>query len=318
MNMFDVIEENDEIKEEFKGYKNGLVRYGKERWCFLKSTAAMMQEYKNLEVRSTDIWVVTYPKCGTTWTQEMVWQIANNCNFENEKKLDERYTFLEIETVRRELHGSNMDAPSDTIQKLQQAKNPRFIKSHLPLSLLPDNLLEKAKVIYVARNPKDTMVSFLYHHKLLVGHGFDGDLKTFARRFMKDQILWSPFFTHLQQSWEKKDHPNLLFIFYEDMKNDIVPVIDLVSQFLSKSLTKIETEKLANHLDIKNFRKNESVNREHHKDSGVMSKEGNFVRKGEVGGWKDDFKDDPQLNEEFDQWVSQKLKKCDFEFPNYQ
>ena len=46
MNMFDVIEENDEIKEEFKGYKNGLVRYGKERWCFLKSTAAMMQEYK--------------------------------------------------------------------------------------------------------------------------------------------------------------------------------------------------------------------------------------------------------------------------------
>jgi len=61
-----------------------------------------------------------------------------------------------------------MDAPSDTIKKLKKAENPRFIKSHLPLSLLPDDLLEKAKVIYVARNPKDTMVSFFYHHKLIV------------------------------------------------------------------------------------------------------------------------------------------------------
>ena len=93
---------------------------------------------------------------------------------------------------------------------------------------------------------------------------------------------------------------------------------DETAEEMAELQDKIDAEKLADHLDIKNFRINESVNREHHKDSGVMSKEGNFVRKGEVGGWKDDFKDDSQLNEEFDQWVSQQLKKCDFEFPNYQ
>merc|ERR1712198_522212 len=108
-----VIEDNDKIKEEFKGYPDGLVRYGDGNLAILPATAEMIKEYKKMKVRENDIWVVTYPKCGTTWTQEMVWQIANNCNFENEKKLDERYTFLEIETVRRELHGSNMDAPSD-------------------------------------------------------------------------------------------------------------------------------------------------------------------------------------------------------------
>ena len=133
---------------------------------------------------------------------------------------------------------------------------------------------------------------------------------------MKDQVLWSPFFSHLRKSWERKDHPNLLFIFYEDMKNNLMSVIDLVSKFLGYSLHKIDVEKLIDHLDIKNFRNNQSVNKEQYKDNSQMSKNGNFIRKGEVGGWKD-FKDDPELNEEFDQWVSQQLNKCNFHFSNY-
>ena len=48
-----------------------------------------------------------------------------------------------------------------------------------------------------------------------------------------------------------------------------------------------------------------------------MSKNGNFIRKEKVGGWKEDFKDDPKLNKEFDQWVSQQLNKCDLKFSNY-
>ena len=46
---------------------------------------------------------------------------------------------------------------------------PRMIKSHLPLSFLPDNLLETFKVIYVARNMKDAAVSLYYHLKNILG-----------------------------------------------------------------------------------------------------------------------------------------------------
>ena len=41
-----VIEDNDEIIREFKGYKEGLVRYGEEGWVFVPKTAKMLENYK--------------------------------------------------------------------------------------------------------------------------------------------------------------------------------------------------------------------------------------------------------------------------------
>ena len=75
----------------------------------------------------------------------------------------------------------------NTAEMLKDQDERRFIKTHLPLSLLPPSLLSTAKVIYVARNPKDAMVSFYYHHRLIKSHGFVGDLPTFAARMTKDQ-----------------------------------------------------------------------------------------------------------------------------------
>lgn len=51
----------------------------------------------------------------------------------------------------------------DAYEALANMPSPRVIKTHLPLSLLPPSISEVgAKVIYVARNPKDVVVS--YHH----------------------------------------------------------------------------------------------------------------------------------------------------------
>ena len=43
------------------------------------------------------------------------------------------------------------------------------------------------QVVYVARNPKDTIVSFYHHHKLIKGHGFRGTVEQFAQYFMDDE-----------------------------------------------------------------------------------------------------------------------------------
>lgn len=68
-------------------------------------SCVMIQKYmdlfaervKNMEVYEDDVWVVTFPKCGTTWTQEMVWLVNNNLNYEKalELNLNDRFPFLE-------------------------------------------------------------------------------------------------------------------------------------------------------------------------------------------------------------------------------
>lgn len=51
--------------------------------------------------------------------------------------------------------------PKSTIEQANNTISPRVLKSHLPSNLLPTDLWKKKnKVIYVARNVKDAVVSF--------------------------------------------------------------------------------------------------------------------------------------------------------------
>ena len=54
----------------------------------------------------------------------------------------------------------------------------RIIKTHLSYEMLPEGIKDKnAKIIYVNRNPRDAVVSFYNHFKVL--EGFTGKLKRF-------------------------------------------------------------------------------------------------------------------------------------------
>jgi hypothetical protein len=96
--------------------------------------------------------------------------------------------------------------------------SPRFIKTHLPIQLLPDQIWTvKPKIVYVKRNCKDTAVSFFHHIALL--HGFVGSLEDYINAFVTDNIMYSPFHQHVVDyclAAEKLE--NIYTINFEDMK----------------------------------------------------------------------------------------------------
>ena len=96
-------------------------------------------------------------------------------------------------------------------------------------------------------------------------------------------VYYSPFFAHIFEGWAKRNHPNVLFLFYEDRKKvelqlqcilmklihlkcvwikikNLRDEIDKVCTFLGKTLSEEQLQSLLKHLHFDNFSKNEAVN----------------------------------------------------------
>lgn len=81
----------------FAGEKNEFVQVGPKKYLFPGTFKKHAEHFYNFKSRSDDIWVATYPRSGTTWTQELVWMIANDLDYEAAQKdfLTKRSPFFE-------------------------------------------------------------------------------------------------------------------------------------------------------------------------------------------------------------------------------
>jgi sulfotransferase len=143
--------------------------------------------------------------------------------------------------------------PGDSIDKIEQLQRPRHIKSHLTRSLLPNQLwTKKPRIIYVARNPKDVVISFYHHYRNIVG--YRGTKEDFIEAFLNDSIIYSPFFAHILEFWQVRHENNILFLTYEGMKADIKSVLRQVAAFFGKSFSDAAIDGLADHLSVDSMR----------------------------------------------------------------
>lgn len=313
-------EKTKEMLKNFKGERTGWVKVGDKEWFFPYKYLQEGKHFYNFKARPDDTWVLSYPRSGTTWTQELVWLIANNLDFDTagNKLLAERFPFLEFSMFNHpeltdeflKMNENNEDN-KNLIRKiaepgykvLENIKSPRFIKSHFPLSLLPGILNVGCKIVYVARNPKDVAVSWYHLNRSIKTQGYQGNFEEFWNYFQDNLTPWSPYWEHLKEAWSNRHHPNLLFMFYEEMQDDFPSAIKKVSNFLGKNYTNDQINKLTNYLNIKHFRNNKMVNLSELRDCNIIEPS-SFVRNGQSGTWIRTFTD--ELEKQADKWIEKK------------
>ncbi|XP_073943401.1 uncharacterized protein [Choristoneura fumiferana] len=321
----ELTKETDELlRNLYKGHSEGFLQFGAGRFILPTSYREHAAPMRALPLRPDDVWVATFPRCGTTWTQELVWLVQNNLDYKKaaEISLLERYLFIELFTFMHEqlpvFEALDLDGGMGEVMKTpgyimaEKMPSPRFIKTHLPMSLLSPNLLDTSKVVYVARDPRDAAVSFYYHNKRFKGHDYVGDFKSYWDLFQKDLIPWSPFWAHVKEAWALRYHPNMLFMFYEDMLKDLPAAIKRVAKFFRKTYSEQQIRTLCEHLDFKNFKNNSSVNFETMNHPLIIN-EGSeaFVRQGKAGGWAEHFDED--MRRQAREWVERHLQDTDLQ-----
>jgi len=211
--------------------------------------------------KETDIVVTTFPKSGTTLTQQLTYQVVIATGGAGEKDPD-GMTFDDVcEVVPYVDFGPKHGFPD-------YESNPRIYKSHSTPTMFKDTI---QKHLVVIRNPKSTPASaldfffeawagekvtntlvlekvyreFLAQRLLGRGAGFGSDSKDekkvlyFQKEEKKDEneegVTVGPWFLHTK-GWMKAMRPNTLFMFYEDIVADMGNAAKRIAKFMGRDL----------------------------------------------------------------------------------
>lgn len=223
-----------------------------------------------------DLVIATYPKSGTTLTQHMTYIMLNDgIPVQPGEKLDVLFPHLE-----------EVGNPSSASVK----SGKRLIKTHLPYDKLskvsPESI---AKFIFVARNPKDCIVSFFHHTRGFPQHyDFeDGEFGVYHDLFCKGEVDFGSYFDMLRSWLDHKDDENVLFITYEDIRANKKKVISEIAEFIGGGTKEklmeddgILMDKILKYSSLEEMKKDPlrwcSERKAEHSP---------FVRSGKVGGW---------------------------------
>jgi aryl sulfotransferase len=166
-----------------------------------------------------DVFAVTYPKCGTTWMQQIMHMLRSGGDMD----------FGEVTEV----------VPWDCIaldcgQNLNDAQQyaPRCYKSHESY----EGIGKGGKYIYVARDPRDAFVSFF--NFLPAYMGIDNtdcqaiSMDAFAEAIFAGVSHSGLIWNHFLSFWKVREQENVLWIFFEDMKDDLRSCVKKVGEFM--------------------------------------------------------------------------------------
>ena len=281
-------------------YKSGGYRLYRYRGMTTNSVHlewGFLQQLRQFQARPSDVIVVSFPKSGTSWLQEIVWQVTHHDELANSGRsgvpLDVRFPLLDA-------------LPPKDMVPLEKMTGRRFIKAHLHYHMLPESVRASgAKVMYIIRDARDVCVSFYHFSRMLNIYKYRGTFAEFRDSFMRGEVVYGPYREHVKGYLE---HSNtVLCLTYEQLHQDRASVVRKVAGFLGVSLTDDDVDSIVRNTSFESMKANPDTNFRQWEATGVVpgTEEGTFMRKGVVGDWKNYFTEEE--NEGFMKWRNQEV-----------
>ncbi len=212
-----------------------------------------------------DKFIVSYPKCGTTWTQQIICLIINNGIIQRQSKGE----FM---------INPNLERIGNKV--LNGSLKPRVLKTHIPFGLRPYNKF--AKYLWVIRNPKDVCVSYYYHAKDKPHFQWLRDFHDYFNIWIKGEIPFGDYFEHVLSYWTHRFDDNFSFLVYEHMKKNPKEAVLKIAEFLGEEF--VIKLKENNEFLLNKVLENSTLDvmKTIHFDDVI-------IRKGIVGDWRNHF-----------------------------
>ncbi|XP_042855956.1 sulfotransferase 1A1-like [Penaeus japonicus] len=333
--------ELERLERHFTPWANGLLRLRPGGWLFPGAFTETADKIYNFGWKEDDVLVTGFLKTGTTWLQEILWTMRNHSNLDhplaNTPILDrvpiiDTDMFINPKGFRSVTPSHPLKPMLDDFKKkcpdgdatqgiyIQMAgvlPEPRTLKTHYPFSVLHPDLLEHTKCVYVARNPRDVVVSLHHMCRLFEYNNYSGTLEQFVDYFVNGDVIQGPYWLHVKEAWEKRNHPNLHFIFYEDLKSDTMKELRRLNDFLGTNLTAEQLDNVKCYTSFGEMQSRNNFTNTKRPDNPGVKKEieksdGGFFRKGVTGSWSNTLT--PSMVEKIDEWTRKYLSEIPFRY----
>jgi hypothetical protein len=198
-------------------------------------TANFAQSFGAYRPTSSDVIVASGFKSGTNWTMQIAVQVAHR-GLADFGHIHDVVPWPELPRSARFAVPAEDDAA-----RRNSLTGLRVIKTHLPLGNVP--YVAWARYICVVRDPKDVAVSSYFFLKRLIFGPTMGSINDWVRlSTMGRGMGWAE---HLASFWKRRDCDNVLFLTYEEMKQDLNGTVAQIAEFMGVDLTDEEVALVA-------------------------------------------------------------------------
>jgi len=240
----------------------------------------------NFRARADDVLIATPPKAGTTWMQQILYQLHSGGDD----------SFDDIDRVVPWLEIPRQDKSWQTIlEEFEQRESPRIFKTHNTYEQMPG--ADTARIILTTRDPRDCCISFYHHFMDLTDEAIalSGiNRPESLEQHVENWLEFAAWYRNIKSWWPHREQENILILRYEDLRADLNNGIDEILAFLRWSITEEQRSKIIEHCSFDWMKKNVQRFNQQGFSGKTLFKPHGFVRKGVIGEGKEKLTHDQQ------------------------